>query len=294
MTRIRVVVILAVVFGLLAAVAIYRYLAQYDKMIREKKIAEQPVVVAIKDLQFGTVLDETNVEAVGWPVQIVPAGASTSPQDVYGRVVKSPVVAGEAVLETKLVPIGMNRGLAILVPEGMRAMTVPVNTWSGVAGFVLPETKVDVVVTIRPELQREQVGKVILQNLTVLAVDQKIEDTEGKPLKSTAVTLLVTPSEAEKLALSATEGEISLILRNPADSDSAGTKGTTIAQMLSKSEPVQRLAPVRVSRPRPARTTSTAEVKPAAKPAEKKTIGVEVIRGSKRTQEKFEDKTQPK
>jgi pilus assembly protein CpaB len=109
-TRIRVVVILAVVFGLLAAVAIYRYLAQYDKMIREKKIAEQPVVVAIKDLPFGSVLDETNVEAVGWPVEIVPAGASTSPQDLYGRVVKSPVVAGEALLETKLVPIGMNRG----------------------------------------------------------------------------------------------------------------------------------------------------------------------------------------
>jgi Flp pilus assembly protein CpaB len=148
-------------------------------------------------------------------------------------------------------------------------------------------------VTIRPELEREQVGKVVLQNLTVLAVDQKIEDTEGRPLKSTAVTLLVTPSEAEKLALSAGEGEISLILRNPADSDSAGTKGTTIAEMLSKSEPVQRVAaPVRVTRPRPAVKT-TAEVKPAAKP-EKKTIGVEVIRGSKRTEEKFEDKSQPK
>ncbi len=294
MTRIRVVVILAVVFGLLAAVAIYRYLAQYDKMIREKKIAEQPVVVAVKDLAFGTVLDETNVEAVGWPVEIVPAGASTSPQDLYGRVVKSPVVAGEAVLETKLVPIGMNRGLAILIPEGMRAMTVPVNVWSGVAGFVLPETKVDVVVTIRPELTREQVGKVILQNLTVLAVDQKMEDTEGRPLKSTAVTLLVTPSEAEKLALSAHEGEINLILRNPADSDSAGTRGTTIAEMLSKSEPVQRLAaPVRVIRSRTPVKTTTAEVKPAPKP-EKKTIGVEVIRGSKRTEEKFEDKSQPK
>ncbi len=291
MTRIRVVVILAVVFGLLAAVAIYRYLAQYDKMIREKKIAEQPVVVAIKDLPFGSVLDETNVEAVGWPVEIVPAGASTSPQDLYGRVVKSPVVAGEALLETKLVPIGMNRGLAILIPEGMRAMTVPVNVWSGVAGFVLPETKIDLVVTIRPELSREQVGKVVLQNLTVLAVDQKIEDTEGRPLKSTAVTLLVTPSEAEKLALCAHEGEINLILRNPADSDSAGTKGTTIAEMLSKSEPVQRVAaPVRVTRPRPSART-TAEVKPAAKP-EKKTIGVEVIRGSKRTEEKFEDKSQ--
>jgi pilus assembly protein CpaB len=289
-TRIRVVVILAVVFGLLAAVAIYRYLAQYDRMIREKKIAEQPVVVAIKDLPFGSVLDETNVEAVGWPVEIVPAGASSSPQDLYGRVVKSPVVAGEAVLETKLVPIGMNRGLAILIPEGMRAMTVPVNMWSGVAGFVLPETKVDVVVTIRPELEKEQVGKVILQNLTVLAVDQKIEDTEGRPLKSTAVTLLVTPSEAEKLALSATEGEISLILRNPADSDSAGTTGTTIARMLSKSEPVQRVVmPRRVVRPRPVVTTAT-QARPAA--PEKKTIGVEVIRGSKRTQEKFEEKDQ--
>jgi pilus assembly protein CpaB len=184
----------------------------------------------------------------------------------------------------------MNRGLAFLIPEGMSAMTVPVNMWSGVAGFVLPETKVDVVVTIRPELEKEQVGKVILQNLTVLAVDQKIEDTEGRPLKSTAVTLLVTPSEAEKLALSATEGEISLILRNPADSDSAGTTGTTIARMLSKSEPVQRVVmPRRVVRPRPVVTTAT-QARPAA--PEKKTIGVEVIRGSKRTQEKFEEKDQ--
>ncbi len=290
MTRIRVVVILAVVFGLLAAVAIYRYLSQYDRVIREKKIAEQPVVVASRDLAFGTVLDETNIESVGWPIEIVPAGAMSSVEDLVGRVVKSPLAAGEAILETKLVPIGMNRSLAILVPPGMRAMTVPVNVWSGVAGFVLPETKVDVVVTIRPELEREEVGKVILQNLTVLAVDQKTEDTDGKPLKSTAVTLLVTPSEAEKLALAASEGEISLILRNPADADSAGTTGTTIAKMLSKSEPVQRVAtPVRrVSRPRPVARA----VEPKPTEPEKKTVGVEVIRGTKRTEETFEEKSQ--
>jgi len=287
-TRIRVVVILAVVFGLLAAVTIYRYLSQYDKLIKEKKIAEQPVVVASRDLPFGSVLDATNVETVGWPVEIVPVGAISALDDVYGRVVKSPLVAGEALLETKLVPIGMNRGLAILVPPGMRAMTVPVNVWSGVAGFVLPESKVDVVVTIKPELEKEQVGKVILQNLTVLAADQKIEDTDGKPIKSTAVTLLVTPSEAEKLALAASEGEISLVLRNPADADSAGTSGTTIAKMLSKSEPVQRIrTPVRVSRPRPV----VRQVETPAKP-EKKTVGVEVIRGSKKTEEKFEEKSQ--
>jgi pilus assembly protein CpaB len=287
-TRIKVIVILAVVFGLLASVAIYRYLSQYEKLVKEKKIAEQPVVVASRDLPFGSVLDATSVETVGWPVEIVPVGTISVSDDVYGRVVKSPLVAGEAVLETKLVPIGMNRGLAILVPPGMRAMTVPVNVWSGVAGFVLPESKVDVVVTIKPELEREQVGKVILQNLTVLAADQKMEDTDGKPIKSTAVTLLVTPSEAEKLALAASEGEISLVLRNPADADSAGTSGTTIAKMLSKSEPVQRIrTPVRVSRPRAVVTQAETPAKP-----EKKTVGVEVIRGSKKTEEKFEEKSQ--
>jgi pilus assembly protein CpaB len=291
-TRIRVVVILAVVFGLLASVAIYRYLAQYDKIIREKKIATQPVVVASKELPFGTVLGQDNVQTASWPVEIVPAGSIGSAQELMGRVVRTPIATGEPVLETKLAPVGADRGLPMRVPPGMRAMTVAVNVVSGVSGFVLPDTKVDVVVTIRPETEKESVSKLVLQNLLVLAADQRLEDNDGKPMTTQSVTLLVTPSEAEKLALASSNGEIQLVLRSPADADSAETSGTTILKMLASKEPVQRAAPVpRMRAPRtivaPPRTEQVE--KPVKKP-----IQVEVIRGSKRSQEKFEQKSEEK
>jgi len=290
-TRIRVVVILAVVFGLLASVAIYRYLARYDKIIREKKIATQSVVVASKELPFGTVLSADNIQTAAWPIEIVPSGAISSTQELMGRVVKTPIATGEPILETKLAPVGMDRGLPMRVSPGMRAMTVPVNVVSGVSGFVLPDSKVDVVVTIRPETERETVSKLVLQNLLVLAADQKLEDNEGRPMKVQSVTLLVTPSEAEKLALASNNGEIQLVLRNPADADSAKTGGTTILKMLASKEPVQRAAPV--PRMRAPRTVTPPRTEQAEKPA-KKPVQVEVIRGSKRTEEKFEQKSEEK
>ena len=290
MTRIRVVVILAVVFGLLASVAIYRYLAQYDKIIKERKVATQSVVVASKELPFGAVLSDDNIQTASWPTEIVPAGALSSSQELVGRVVRTPVAIGEPVLETKLAPVGADRGLPMRVPPGMRAMTVPVNVVSSVSGFVLPDSKVDVVVTIRPETEKETMSKLVLQNLIVLAADQKLEDQDGRPMKVQSVTLLVTPSEAEKLALASNNGDIQLVLRNPADADSAQTSGTTILKMLASKEPVQRAAPV--PRMRPPRAVVQPKVE-AEKPA-KKPIQVEVIRGSKRTEEKFEQKSEEK
>ena len=290
MTRIRVVVILAVVFGLLASVAIYRYLAQYDKIIREKKIATQPVVVASKELAFGTVLSGDNMQTGGWPSEIVPAGALGSSEELIGRVVRTPVAVGEPIFESKLAPVGADRGLPMRVPPGMRAMTVPVNVVSGVSGFVLPDSKVDVVVTIRPETEKETMAKLVLQNLIVLAADQKLEDQDGRPMKVQSVTLLVTPSEAEKLALASNNGEIQLVLRNPADADSAETSGTTILKMLASKEPVQRAAPV----PRMRAPRAVTQPKAEAEKPTKKPIQVEVIRGSKRTEEKFEQKSEEK
>jgi len=290
-TRIRVVVILAVVFGLLASVAIYRYLAQYDKVIRERKIATQPVVVATKELPFGSVLSGENIQTVNWPNEIVPTGAISSTQELFGRVVRTPVAIGEPILEGKLAPVGADRGLGMRVPPGMRAMTVPVNVVTGVSGFVLPDSKVDVVVTIRPETEKETMSKLVLQNLIVLAADQKLEDKDGRPMKMQSVTLLVTPSESEKLALASNNGEIQLVLRNPADADSAETSGTTILRMLAAKEPVQRAAPV--PRMRAPRSIVRPQPEQVEKPV-KKPIQVEVIRGSKRSEEKFEQKSEEK
>ncbi|MCX5799839.1 MAG: Flp pilus assembly protein CpaB [Candidatus Eisenbacteria bacterium] len=289
MTRIRVVVILAVVFGLLASVAIYRYLAQYDKIVKERKVSTQPVVVASKELPFGTILGEDNTQTASWPREIVPTGAMSSSQELAGRVVRTPITIGEPILENKLAPVGADRGLPMRVPTGMRAMTVPVTVVSGVSGFVLPDTKVDVVVTIRPETEKETVSKIVLQNLLVLAADERLEDNGGKPMKTQSVTLLVTPSEAEKLALASSSGEIQLVLRNPADADSAATSGTTVLRMLESREPVQRAAPVRIVRaPRPV-VTPAPRTEQVVKPV-KKPIQVEVIRGNKRSEEKFEEK----
>ncbi len=267
----RITILLAVGFGLLASTAIYRYLLRYDDMVEAKEVMTSPVVVAARDIPFGTELTPGDAALSRFPVELAPKEHFTSVDSVVGRVNKSPLVAGEPIINSRLAPMGADRGLALLIPEGYRAMTVPVNVQSGVSGFVLPGSRVDVLVSIRPDTQRDPVAKMILQNVKVLAVDQQMEDQDGRPITSRAITLEVEPEEAEKLGLASTEGTLLLALRNSIDSDTKGTAGATIAKLLGSEKPPVRKVMVQAPPPTP-------------EPPKKQ---VEVIRGSHRTAEKL-------
>jgi pilus assembly protein CpaB len=207
----------------------------------------------------------------------VPQGSFSNPEELVGRGLILPVVQNEPFLPSKLAPKEAGAGLPPVIAPGYRALSVRVNDVVGVAGYVLPGTRVDVVATVNPTQQPTDVtSKVVLTNVLVLAAGTKIErDGEGnKPIQVSVVTLLVSPDESERLTLASTEGKIQLALRNPMDQTAPRTPGIRPAGLVGSgmsSAPVRRVA-ANNSAPRQ-------EIKPAPLPT------VEIIRGDKRAQE---------
>jgi pilus assembly protein CpaB len=188
------------------------------------------VVVAGRDLPVGSIVTREDLEIIDWPSGALPEGFVSQPGEVVGRGVISDVRRNEPLLSAKLASKEAGGGLAITIPEGLRAMSVEVDEVIGVAGFVLPGTRVDVLATVMPGNNRsETTTRIILQKIPVLTADQSYQtDPGGDPVLVTVVTLLVDPHEAEALTLAATEGKIQLALRNTLDSDSVSTRGMRI------------------------------------------------------------------
>ncbi len=276
MARIRVFIVLLVAIGLggTFALATYRYIQNMP--IREVSLPTTPVVIAATDLALGAALRREDLRAIAWPADAVPAGSFTDPQEVIGRGLIQSVAENEAVLPSKLAPVEAGAGLPPVIPKGMRALSVRVNDVIGVAGYVLPGNRVDVVATVSPTNQRrDMTSKVVLTNVLVLAAGTRIEQDadQNKPVSVSVVTLLVDPGEAERLALASTEGKIQLALRNPLDKTAPRTPGIRPAALL-------RAAPL--ARPAAARRVVTAPPTPPPPPPPST---VEVIRGDKRVQE---------
>ena len=279
MARIRIflVLVLALTAGGAFAFGTYRYIQQAPD--RSEGIATKPVIVAAVNLDLGAELRPEDLRIVEWPVNTVPATAFGSADQVVGRGLIQSVVENELILPSKLAPKEAGAGLPPVIPAGMRALSVRVNDVVGVAGYVLPGTRVDVVTTLNPTQQQLDItSKVVLTNVLVLAAGTRIErDTEGgKPLAVSVVTLLVDPIEAERLTLASTEGKIQLALRNPLDKTMPVTPGIKPAALMGSaiSSPAPR---PRTSAPRPVQTATA--VAPAPLPT------VEIIRGDKRAQE---------
>ena len=221
------------------------------------------------------------LNTVDWPRGSIPDGAFHDMQQLQDRVVKVGVLRGEAVLEGKLAPVGTKGGLAAVIAPGKRAMTVRVNDVVGVAGFALPGNYVDVVVNAQQEQngkteESRQISKTVLENVLVLAVAQEADRDETKPKVVSAVTLELSPEDAEKLDLARSVGNLSLVLRNQIDKDPTSTAGITKHQLFGTPEaapaPVKVAAPAKpvMQRARPAPQASTATC-------------VEVIQGGART-----------
>ena len=226
----RFIVVLAgaLMFGLLAAVTVSRYLSSaqaYSKDLNK-------VVVAKVAIPLGTKITPEQVMVVQFSKESTPDGVFESGDKLTGRVAVVNIAAREPVTESRLAPEGTAGGLSAVIPEGYRAMTVKVDDVVGISGFIMPDTVVDVVVVITPTetgagMHQEPISKIVLQSIKVLANGQNIDKPESEREANSvkAVTLLVTPEQAEKLALASTEGKLQLVMRNSIDQGDEQTKG---------------------------------------------------------------------
>lgn len=272
--RVFIVLVLAIAAGGVFAFGTYNYVQNLPA--RTTTIPTAPVVVAGVDLQVGAEITRDDVRVVQWPANAQPAGAISDPKEVIGRGLLMPMIQNEPFLPMKLASLEAGAGLPPAIPAGLRAVSVKVNEVIGVAGYVLPGTRVDVVATVSPTQQpADMTSKVILTNVEVLAAGTKIdrETDKSKPMPVSVVTLLVGPEEAERLTLASTEGKIQLALRNPLDKTTPATRGIRPAALLG--------APARTPRPI-ARVATVARPAPAPGPG---LPTVEIIRGDKRARE---------
>lgn len=222
---------------------------------KKGSISSNKVVVAAMDIELGSRLNPQMLTTVDWPSGAMPQGVFADLKDLQGRVVKSSVQRGEALLSNKLAPDGTQGGLSAVISEGKRAMTVRVNDVVGVAGFALPGNYVDVMVNTQQDKdgKREeniQISKTVLEHVLVLAVAQEASRDETKPKVVNAVTLELTPEDTEKLDLARNVGTLSLVLRNQIDKTPVTTAGITKKQLFGEKEApvikvVTEAAPVR-------------------------------------------------
>jgi pilus assembly protein CpaB len=175
-------------------------------------------VAAASNMEAGQAIHAENLRMVDWPAAMPLSGAYTNPQPLVGRIVMYPLSAGEPILDRQLSSQGASGGLTVKIPDGMRAISLRSDEVVGVAGFLLPGTHVDVLVTLHPTNQPDPVTSTVLQDAEVLATGQKTEpDPEGKPTTATVVTLLVKPEDAERVVLASTQGTVHFVLRNSVD-----------------------------------------------------------------------------
>jgi pilus assembly protein CpaB len=254
-------------------------------MMSQAVNATTKVVVATSDINLGERVTPEAVKTVDWPATSVPPGTFSDVQKLEGRVLKEGALRGEPILEAKLSPKGTTGGLSAVIDPGKRAITVRVNDVIGVAGFALPGNYVDIIVNTQKDgatqsQQTEQkISKTVLEHILVLAVAQEVGRDETKPKVVDAVTLEVTPEQAEAIDLARSIGTLSLVLRNQVDPKQADTAGVTRASLLKIAEPAPAPAPVRAA-PRPA------PVKVVQRPAAPRDC-VRVISGANASQECF-------
>lgn len=246
------------------------------------------VVVATRDLPLGTRLLPAMLETVSWPVSAPIQSPLHSTEQAYDRVINMPILRGEPILASKLTAIGQQGGLSSVLKEGKRAVTVKVNEVVGVAGFALPGNYVDVMAYL-PDRDNDPVSKIVLERIQVLAVAQDIANTENKPRVVSAVTLEVTPQEAEIIDLARSVGSLSLVLRSQMDMASVVTSGSRKVDLLQKTAPQPALFKALSTEPKPAdgpRSVTSGLTKPASLNQPSKTNAkMEVIRGMTRSLE---------
>ena len=236
--RLKIALVVAVFFGLIAAYGIYNFLSQQQKEADSLRQLNQDIVVAGQDIPAGTTLNDEAlkkgfIKTTPWPKSSIPAGAFSSPQQVVGKVNRVKIMANEPILESRLA--GEGAGLTVRLEAGKRALALSVNEIVGVSGFIVPDDRVDIILTTTAISggQDTKISKIVLQNKRVLSVAQSTEQKDGKPQLARSITLEVTPEEAEKLSLASQEGSIVLALRGLGDDAQSTTIGSNKRDLLS-------------------------------------------------------------
>src|SRR5689334_12166302 len=288
----------AIVCGLLAVMLVTRYISTLQTFQKDLN----NVVIAKAEIPLGAKIVAEQLSLAPIPNGSAPDGVFRKLDEVVGRVAVTPIGLREPITKLKLAPDGVDGGLSAVIPEGYRAMTVKVDNIIGVSGFVMPGSYVDVVAVIVPVAQQGStqgpISKIVLQNIKVLASGAKIDSPQDQrqPADVGAVTLLVTPEQAEKLVLAANEGKLQLVMRNYGDQEDTKTPGANKQTLLNgeaiarePEAPSQKTAegkPAASTRPRPKRASHVAQnvEKPAKQdpppPVSKNSI--ELIEGAKR------------
>jgi pilus assembly protein CpaB len=268
--------IVALVLGALMSYVVYSALRRTVAAVKE---ANTPVVVAAADLQVGSKLEDKDVREIKLPGNELPQGFYQRKSDILGRGVVQPISKGEFILPSKLAAENAGAGMPSLIPPGMRAVSVRVNEVVSVAGFVVPGTRVDVLLTGNPTGTNEPVTTTVLENVEVLAAGQQLQrNAEGQPQTVPVITLLTSPEDAQKITMASNDGHIQLTLRNPLDTSEENIQSVKNSALYKGSAVEKPAEPVRV------KTRRAALVKPAPLPS---VYVIEMIKGDKKEETKF-------
>lgn len=278
--RSRTLVAMVIAIGLASAATFLVYRAISRIPVRQVEVASTYVAVAAQDLPVGTMLTKDQVKLVGWPSSSPIDGSFSTVYPLVGRGLIQGVRANEPLTQNKLAPVGAGAGLPPSIPAGMRALSVRVNDVVGVAGFAVPGTRVDVLVTLNKgdsSMARAVVSDV--QVLTAGTLYDQEQAKDGKPIPTSVVTLMLTPEDAERIALAENTGSITLVLRNPLDMQQTDTRGVHMASLMGAPDP----APV-VKVDKGQRRVVVPKPVAAPEPAPK-FYSVEAIKAAKRSEE---------
>lgn len=276
-TRLMFIGLIALALGGLLSSVVYKRLQAGAAGPRKPGV---DIVVAANDLQVGTKLEDRDLKLVNFPAESLPEGVIHQKARAVGRGVLQPISRGEFILSSKLADKDV-AGLPALIPPGMRAVSVRVNDVIAVAGFVLPGTRVDILLTGNPGAGGESVTTTVLENVAVLATGQKLErNAAGEPQNTAVITLLVSPEDAQKLTLASQEGRIQLSLRNPLDTGQEKIASVRNAGLYG-------VIPA-AANPGPRTPTKVKHLAPSPAPARPSPYTIEVIRGNEKKEVNFE------
>jgi pilus assembly protein CpaB len=280
--RTAVVFSLALFLASVASLGVYRIVSRLPTQPVEVPTVD--TVIAKHPLKLGTRITSDHVRVVKWPAETKIPASFAKVEDVLQRGLISDLDENEPLTESKLAPLEAGAGLPPSIPPGMRALSVKVNEVVGVAGFVVPGTRVDVMVTLTGRQQNaDSQTRVVVSNAQVLTAGTKYDQEkakEGAAMPSTVVTLLVSPPDAERIALAASEGQIMLALRNPLDTTPTQTTGVRTAGLFGQAAPSATPKPSIVGKRAGPVKPEPVKAEPAPRP-----YTVETIRNAKRTEE---------
>ena len=286
--RALVPIAISLVIAVIGSIFLYKWIERQrgpKETVRVEKTEAVPIAVAAANLPWGTKLKPEMIKMAPYLKQSLPAGYFSSTSDLKDRVIVLPLKLNESITEAKLAPTSVKTGgVSAILKPGMRAIAVKGDKVIGISGFINPGNRVDLIVTVEEPKTKKIKSKIFLENLSVLATGTEVQRNEkGEPMPVDVYTLEVTPEQAEKVALAASEGRLQFALRSVTDSDDVLTKGVTVPELLAH----QRWPEQQVIAPAEPKKRVSSKPKKKKRWAPRRSVTVEIIKGTKLSKKKF-------